>query len=159
MQISEEQQMCTDFDWFALDDEGFIGHFTTAGFKRLPLSVADSAEDQLFISTYFLNTAADRCGYQVSVEFAESQTCWANQEEQSRYLRSFVGMARKGLFSFDIETYVVPELAYFKVASPQQAVHLEDLPKEVQQILMRTVLRGISLRNNSKILYDTTLSV
>jgi hypothetical protein len=38
--IPETEQEATDFDWFAVDESGCIGHFTTAGFKLLPKSVS-----------------------------------------------------------------------------------------------------------------------
>jgi len=41
MTIPTAEQEETDFDWFGLDEEGFIGHFTTGGFKCLPQSVAN----------------------------------------------------------------------------------------------------------------------
>jgi hypothetical protein len=45
MIIEKWEEETTDFDWFALDDQGKIGHFTTGGFGALPQSVASSKED------------------------------------------------------------------------------------------------------------------
>lgn len=36
--IPEMEQQETDFDWFGVDEDGSVGHFTKAGFKYLRLS-------------------------------------------------------------------------------------------------------------------------
>ena len=65
MGIPLDKQAGTDFDWFGIDEEGFIGHFTTAGFKRLPSSVAHCAEDLKRISDYFEHIAPVRGSHNV----------------------------------------------------------------------------------------------
>jgi hypothetical protein len=40
------------------------------------------------------------------------------ESQEERYLRSFIAMADRGLFSFDIDSYLGPNTAYFRVALP-----------------------------------------
>jgi hypothetical protein len=39
VRIDETEQEVTVFDWFAVDEEGSVAHFATAGFKRLPATI------------------------------------------------------------------------------------------------------------------------
>ena len=55
--ISEDDQETIDFDWFGVDEVGHIGHFTSAGFKRLPRSVAADAVGLDTITAYFMSLA------------------------------------------------------------------------------------------------------
>ncbi len=66
--IPETAQEATDFDWFAVDESGYIGHFTTAGFKLLPKSVSVSAPDLEKVTDYFKQLAPTGSGHQVSTE-------------------------------------------------------------------------------------------
>jgi hypothetical protein len=68
-------------------------------------------------------------------------------------------MADKGLYSYDIETYVRPGLAYFRVAIPLTPVKVNELPDDVRRIVQRTLLPGISLQGSSRVDYESTLGV
>jgi hypothetical protein len=68
-------------------------------------------------------------------------------------------MADRGLFSFDIESYLKPDTCYFRIASPNIPLRFVDLPGSVQIILGRTVLRKQSLKLSSTIPYAETLSI
>jgi len=68
-------------------------------------------------------------------------------------------MADKGLYSFDIGTYLSPKSQYFRVAVPLQPLHIEDLPLPIQEILGRTQLKGRLLKDSSRIIYEDTLAI
>jgi len=161
MGIDPVIQETTDFDWFGVDAEGFIGHFTHAGFKRLPASVASSAEDLKFVSEYFQKHAAVRGAHLVDETSLSSalNRQWRGEREETRYLRDFVAMADRGLFSFDIDSYLTPGIAYFRVACPLSPITVEQLPEEIRQVLARTRLAGMQLRHHSRIPYDLTLKM
>jgi hypothetical protein len=57
MIISDEDENTIDYDWFAVDDEGHIGHFATGGCGIMPRSVAASAEDLETITNFFRKDA------------------------------------------------------------------------------------------------------
>jgi len=157
--IPEIEQEATDFDWFAADESGCVGHFTTAGFKLLPKSVSVSAEDLKKVTDYFRQLTPTGAGYQVSGELEKEIGPFESEKKRAQYLSSFSEMADRGLYSFDIDTYVRPGLAYFRVAVPVQPVRLESLPKEVREIVERTQLKGIRLGEASRIDYESTLSL
>jgi hypothetical protein len=159
MQIDIAEQDTTDFDWFGVDEDGFVAHFTSAGYKRLPRSVSSSAEDLKLITEYFNSGVERRGGHLVDKALSNEVPEWKGEEHEGRYLKSFVAMADKGLFSFDIDTYVKPGIAYFRVAAPELPIKIGDLPADIQAILSRTVLNGIRLREQSKILYENTLGM
>ena len=157
MEIGVLTQQDRDFDWFCVDETGAVGHFTTAGFKQLPPTVARSAEDLELVTDYFAKEAVAGKGYQVDEELAQEIPDAKNRGE--RYLRSFVAMADKGLFSFDIASYLKPQICYFRVASPTLPLKLADLPEPVRNIVGRTVLKGRAFGSSSRVPYEDTLSM
>jgi hypothetical protein len=154
--ITEDEQQSTDFDWFCVDEAGEIGHFTTAGFKRLPRSAEHSSEDLNALEKFFEAELTSGRGYQLDADLSReipAPDCGVG------YLRDFAGMADKGLYSFDIETYVSPGSYYFRVAVPLLPLRFEELPPHVRDILYPTRLKGRLLKNSSRILYEDTLAM
>lgn len=139
-----------------MDDAGAIGHFATAGFKKLPLSVAQSAEDLASITEYFrsLNVVAD---YQVDDDLATEIPAPENRAQ--RYLSSFIEMAGRGLYSFDISSYLRPDASYFRVAIPKRPLHFDELPKSICKIVSLTRLKGKLLKSSIRIPYQETLGM
>jgi hypothetical protein len=159
LKIEETVQLTTDFDWFGVDEEGFIAHFASAGFKRVPASVSESAEDLVLVSNYFKTEAPVRGAHRVDEDLHGFLPGWKGEQNESRYLRSFVAMADRGLFSFDIDSYLKPGIAYFRVACPLSPLGLEQLPEPIRRIIARTRLAGVRLRNQSLISYEATLEM
>jgi len=149
MEISSSEQDSTDFDWFCADESGEVGHFTTAGFKRLPGSVSSSSENLVRLKHYFETNAPSRCGYVVD----------RKPDQTERYLRSFVAMASRGLYSYDIETYLEPGICYFRVATPLVPLRVDDLPDPIRRIVEMTLLRNKQFSHSSKIAYEETLII
>lgn len=157
MEIELQTQQERDFDWFCVDEAGAVGHFTTAGFKRLPATVARFAEDLELVTKYFAKEALAGRDYTLDTELAQEIPDIKNRGE--RYLRSFVAMADRGLFSFDIASYLKPQICYFLVASPVRPIRLGDLPEPVRKVVGRTVLRGRTFGSSSRVPYEDTLSM
>jgi hypothetical protein len=157
MIIPEEEQWVRDFDWFATDESGCIGHFNTAGFKLLPQSVSASAEDLKTVTDYFQSLMPTGAGYEVSADLEKEAGPFKSEKERARYLSGIAYLANSGLFSFDIDTYVKPGLAYFRVAVPVQPVRLESLPRKIREIVERTRFEGIRFGETSRIDYELTL--
>jgi len=152
MRISEEEQRDTDFDWFCVDEHGNIGHFASAGFKSIPPTVSESAEKLRSLEEYFASLDPVPGGHQ----FDEGlDPAWRTE----RYAHTFIAMADRGLFSFDIESYPRTDICYFRVASPKAPLRFDDLPDNIRTVLGRTVLRKRSLEHSSKISYAETLSI
>jgi hypothetical protein len=129
-----------------------VGHFASAGFKRIPPSVAESFEDLNLLSEFFSSLPAAPNAHELDEHL--------NAEQRSeRYLRSFVETADKGLFSFDIETYPTPETCYFRVAIPREPLRFAELPERVREVLSRTALKNRSLQQCTKVSYLETLEM
>jgi len=154
MEITIEQQMETDFDWFCVDKEAQIAHFTTAGFKRLPSSVAESVGHQATLLNYFEQELAPDSRYVVDPELTLEIS-----DPNERYLKSFVSMAKRGFYSFDIETYIKATTNYFRVATPVPPLSADELPKSIRQILEKTRWPGIPFNLLTRIPYSSTLSL
>jgi hypothetical protein len=152
MEISEEEQSYTDFDWFCVDKSGNIGHFASAGFKSLPRSVICSAEDLALLKIFFKGLPAMSSGH-----FLDSNL--EPEKRTERQTRSFVDMADRGLFSFDIESYLRLGVPYFRVALPIAPLRLEALPVRIREILCRTVLNDRLLLDSPLIPYQETLEI
>jgi hypothetical protein len=159
MKIEETEQLTTDFDWFGVDEEGFIAHFASAGFKRVPASVSESAGDLVLVSNYFKTEAPVRGTCRVEEDLLGLRPDWKGEQNESRYLKSFAAMADRGLFSFDIDSYLKPGIAYFRVACPMSPLGLKQLPEPIRRIIARTRLAGVRLRNQSLISYEATLKM
>lgn len=152
MRISDDEQTYKDFDWYCVDGQGCVGHFASAGFKKLPPSVAASAEELSFLDAFFnqVNSAPD--AHELDDQLRPDQ-------RTERYLRSFIAMADRGLYSFDIESYLRPEICYFRVAIPKAPLRFIDLPDPVRLVLGRTALTGHLLERCSAIPYSETLTL
>jgi hypothetical protein len=153
-EISLQDQMDIDFDWFCVDVGGCIAHFTSAGFKRLPESVARSAEDLKFLERFFRDELPLRDDHCVDEQLDQKVPEWRINAE--RYLRSFVAMAKKGLYSYDIGSYLEPGIEYFRVAYPKTPINISDLPEAIQKILARTFL-NVRFAASQRISYELTL--
>ena len=98
--IDIDEEFSQDWDWYACDELGNIGHFTTAGFRPLPESVKSDREALITLIEYF-------DGRHEMSAFSISQ--WVEKDiEQSKgtppretYLRSFAAADKRGLFSYD----------------------------------------------------------
>ena len=157
--IPEVEQAMTDFDWFGVDENGYVGHFTTAGFKLLPKSVSASAEDLKKVTDYFKQVKPRKAGYSVNADLEKHVGPFENENEKAKYLSDFSEMAVRGLYSFDIDTYVKPGLAYFCVAIPLQPLTLDLLPADIRSIVARTVLKGIRFEETTEIEYASSLAL
>lgn len=155
MEIARDLQVGRDFDWFCVDEKGHIGHFTTAGFKYLPKSVEASAENLETLTKFFM-ALQPQYGHEVDLRLADALN---EPKPGPRYLRDFVAMADRGLFSFDIESYATSGSAYFRVALPLRPLKIEDLPEPIRKILTHTVLAGRLLSTTARIPYDETLEM
>jgi hypothetical protein len=135
--IGEDDEWCIDWDWYAVDVDGNIGHFTSAGLRLLPRSVkADEQRARSLID--FFSGLADTTVPRVCIPINEQPRSFGSEAGRSRYLKSFAEMGSKGLFSFDTQMLHGRDAKYFKVAVPVMPLRLEQLPADVQTQLLVT---------------------
>jgi hypothetical protein len=136
-EISDEEEFTRDWDWYAVDECGAIGHFTTAGFRRLPLAIKSDFEAAERCSKYFFDEAAVTTAYSVSGDLVNEVGNFKDDKERQHYLRSFVQMAERGLFSFDTKPLIAVPGRYYLVASPENPLHINELPSDIAGLVCR----------------------
>jgi hypothetical protein len=150
MIISDIEEETTDLDWFGLDQQGSIGHFTTGGFGALPRSVASSKEDLESIYEYFRRLPLNAT---VPVVNPRAMAVLATKDDKARekYLQDFLQMASRGLYSFNYKPTGKRPSPYFLVAKPENPLHINDVPGEIQAVLRKTILPGIIFANDDTV--------
>ena len=142
MIISDLEEETTDLDWFAIDQQGFIGHFTTGGAGALPRSVASSKEDLESVCKYFRSLPLNAT-VPLASQKAMAVLATKNDQAREKYLRDFLQMASRGLYSFDYQPTGKRPSPYFLVARPEQPLHFNDIPPEIQGLLKKIVLPDV----------------
>jgi hypothetical protein len=158
MTISEIDEEVTDYDWFAVDKEGRIGHFTTGGIGTLPRSVAASSGDLRYVTEFFRRTPPSLTQAHLAPKAQEAAEKMESEAVVERRFRDFVMMARHGLYSFD-HSYAIdrpnprirPCPLYYLIAIPARSIHLSGLPDEVQAILVRTTLADVVFSQSEEV--------
>ena len=131
-EISLNEERDRDWDWYAVDPQGYIGHFTTAGLRRLPAAVKRSREDALRLIEFFEARA-------ISSDFdvhsnAKVQGQIASAVNATRFLSSFTEAAARGLYSYDTD---MRDAEYYLVATSRTPLLVSELPSEIQDIVLR----------------------
>jgi hypothetical protein len=139
MRFYEEDQQGLDLDWFAVDANGCVGHFTTAGRFLLPDSVASSKEDWERLRQYFRHDAPTDRSARMCPELPRIMK-WRDEAARERYMRDFLAMASRGLFSYDAADLSADKESYIRVALPDIPLNISELPSDIQSALKRTRL-------------------
>lgn len=140
-QLTYDEQWYDDLDWFAVDQDGRLGHFATAGFRLLPPAVAANKENWQALCNYFNQLPAVR-GYRISPELDKQIA--PSKASDEKYLSSFAEMSARGLYSYDTFDYTRHERPYFRVTIPEVELKLEDLPPEIASILRELQFNDLS---------------
>jgi hypothetical protein len=107
-----------EFDWFAVDCDGHIGHFSSAGYGPIPQAVLDQADAQEQLLAYF--------------QEQPKQTDAELMIAPAGTLDDWLAIARQGVFSYD---YGVSYGPYQLVARPVHATLISALPAHIQQMI------------------------
>lgn len=127
MEMDEGFLEVNDLDWFASCQDGLLAHFATGGRGFVPLEVRESISVYENIYDYFFSIEDS-----VGVEVVEENLPEFNDSVQrERYLRSFVDMARRGLFSYDVND----RGGYSLIARPKKNRGVCDLPGGIKDIV------------------------
>ena len=135
--IDEQEEFARDWDWYAVDQDGRIGHFTSAGMRLLPKSVKQDRETTELIARYFFEQAPVVGKWTVRPEAEADGGGWKKQGFD-RFVRDFALMASKGLFSFDTDPLFRTEKGrYYLVAVPERFLLVNELPQDIGRRLSR----------------------
>ena len=136
-EITTIDEATRDWDWFAVDASGAVGHFTTAGMRQLPSTVKTDNEAALRLIGYFDQDAPKQFDYVVRLQSEIAAGTLKDIGDHDWYLRSFIAMASAGLFSYDTHTEG-RTTDYFLVAYPKSPLQVDQLPLEVRDLVQRT---------------------
>ena len=134
--IDEQEEFTRDWDWYAVDQDEHIGHFTSAGMRVLPRSVKQDRETTEIIARYFFEQAPVVGKWSVRAEAEADCGGWKKQGFE-RYIRDFALMASKGVFSYDTDLIRTEEGRYYLVAIPERILLINDLPSDVRKLISR----------------------
>lgn len=135
-EINHEEEFCNSWDWFAVDENGHIGHFDTGSFRHLPRTVKGSRLETEKVAYYFTKEAQDICGFRVrdNVEFDFGG--WSNVIYPDLFPGSFGDMARKGVYSHDTQNVYTSSI-YYLVTIPDRPLNLAELPEDIAELVSR----------------------
>ena len=124
----------------------------------MPPSVTASAEDLKTITDFFRTEAVAGISTLLSPALGLYVT-FKSDAEKERYLESFLQMASRGLFSFDILPAAVRPVGYFRVVDPVVPLNIVLFPEQIRAILERTQLKGISFRESDVIQLEAITAI
>lgn len=124
MRISKIDLQCYDIMWFAIDANGCIIALTSGGSGDVPEFVCRSKEETDKLVAFFMNLPEGFSSAEMIIDNDGSQLAIDAES-----------LAQKGLFYFDVCPDIDYEYGYSKVSYPDKALHLADLPADIQSIL------------------------
>ena len=150
--IREDEEPAHDLDWFALDAQGSVGHFTTGGCGALPRSAATSRDDLATVHSYILSLPEIGAGL-LNVDWLKGLRLAPSASITPREnFREWTASAARGLYAFDyMEDLRRRPRPYRVVARPEVPLKADELPTEIRAIVERTVLRDIVFARNDVI--------
>ncbi len=128
-----------EFDWFAVDRDEHVGHFSTAGFGVAPASALVTREQQSALLEHLLASPGP----------SQATLLLRHAGDYSDWL----AVASHGIFAYD---YVEGDGAYRLLALPEQPLRLSDMPPTFQAAIGSTRFPVLCFRDVPAItwLYD-----
>ena len=133
-----------DIDWFAIDLDGFIGHFASAG-KVIPASVASSKVDNEELNHYFREVCPPSSKYFNSPALSKFITFFSPSDED-RHLRDSRIISSRGVFSYDTRVEEKLDCTFFGLTFPESPRSIDRVPIRIADLLNRTKFNGLFKR-------------
>ena len=118
-----------EFDWFAVDAAGHVGHFSTAGYGPVPLPVLDR-----------LDAAQQDEVWALGERLLELPVVGPAGGHLPGRIDDWLELARRGLFGFDWQHWSGP---YRRAATPGVPIGVVALPAELQRLVRLVELPGV----------------
>ncbi len=137
-----------DLDWFSPDGRGAIAHFASGGCGFVPDKALElfHALDECWEFLFSLPNVTEAIVIEKNLSEFESDNM------RDRYLESFVNMASKGFYSFDVTELVNQSDQYKLVAAPQKELTLDDIPTIVKEVLVKNSIKNCHLSQQKLVL-------
>ena len=132
-------ESAVDMDWFFIDHEGYIA-FVASGGGLIPDSV--EVDTHKLVSNYF--RSLHDISKEVTIDKKILQEASAMEEHQKNlFLEDLYSITRKGLYYFDKLQYNnYLDFKYYRKASPITPITLNNISKEIAEILSKTFVEG-----------------
>ena len=124
MRITRIDLQCYDILWFAIDNNGCIIAFTSGGKSDVPEFVCRSKSETERLEDFFMSLPNDYSPSKLLIDNDGSQLAIDAEE-----------LAQKGIYYFDTYSDIEYEYGYSKVSYPDKALHVSDLPSDIQKLL------------------------
>jgi hypothetical protein len=117
-----------DLDWFSSYEDGSLAHFATGGSGAIPRKIRESIDNYEITYDYF-----NSLGVLSDFEIIENNLpSFLTEEQRALYLQSFINMAAKGLYSYDIRR---EDGSYKLIARPNFRLTCEQLPEAIKSVI------------------------
>lgn len=154
MEISSIDQEITDYDWYAVDPNGYLVQFSSGG-GTLPSSVASSSEALLQLHHYFLTLSTETTTAHFNPNLPSVVPSLSTSHAYNRYIQAYATSAKRGLFVFDKTDLADYDNYYHLVAYPARPLLLTELPPAIRALISRTrlpfAIAGIATLNANDI--------
>jgi hypothetical protein len=117
-----------EFDWFAVDRDGHIAHFSTAGYGPVPVVVKEHFGDHVKLKEHFLKSRGKGSADLLNHD--------GNRED-------WLNMARHGIYSFDFKHWEGP---YILIAKPSAPIKIQDFPEEIRVVIKRVRFNAVCFK-------------
>lgn len=124
-----------EYDWIAHDEFGHVALFSTAGGGYAP-------------PEFLADTVAFDDAVEALLTLNATSSASMFQEVAVGLVNTWKGVAERGLFSFDSDSFGGP---YRRAGTPDSPVSVEDLPPLVAEVVRRVRLRGVRFESAGEI--------
>jgi hypothetical protein len=127
--VSREAFEGGEFDWFAVDAVGYVGHFSTAGFGPVPLSILDRLDKAQTDELWLLRE-----------RLLELPVVGQATGQLPGRIDDWLELAHRGLHGFDWQHWSGP---YRRAATPSVTIGVSALPHELQRVVRLVEWPGV----------------
>ena len=150
--IVPDEEAGLDLDWFALDDQGHVAHFTTGGCGALPRTAAASRTDLETVRDYVRSLPEIGASILNRERLTGIRLHPFDKAEPRAAVRAWGDSAARGLYAYDyLEDRRRRPRPYWIVARPEVPLVADELPPHIRDIVARTTLRGVAFAHDDVI--------
>lgn len=124
MRISRIDLQIEDIMWFAVDKNGCVISLTSGGKGDVPEFVCRSKEETELLENFFMDLPTGFSNAELLID--RDGSLLATETE---------ALAKKGIYCFDVCSEFADDYRYYKTAYPDKALHILDLPDNIQTIM------------------------
>jgi hypothetical protein len=148
--FTKDEQWDHNYEIFLVDKDGRLGRFDHVGWRLLPPTIAKSKEDWERVVAYFDSLETEAENYNICPDLLKHLDI-NNVVNFDEYVKVYGEISSKGLYSYDSYGDSFKERPYFRVTFPKSELFLEDLPKEIGNILEDLKMFEVSFADKSLI--------